>query len=96
MMWSVADPGRPSREARPREPEGVRLTAALRAARESAGMTRQALSDASGVPLSTLAKIEQSRSTDPGFLAVAALADALGLELTTLAASALLPSSRPT
>lgn len=64
----------------------MRLTVAIRHARESAGLTRKALAAASGVPMSTLAKIEQSRSTDPGFLAVVALAEALGLDLASLAA----------
>ncbi len=73
----------------------MRLTAALRQAREAAGMTRQVLSSASGVPLSTLAKIEQSRSTDPGFLAVAALAEALGLDLAALAVSTRQAGSAP-
>lgn len=80
--------GRPSRGARPREASGLWLTAALRRGREDVGMTREALSAASGVPVSTLAKIEQSRSTDPGFLAVAAVAEALGLGLDELAAGA--------
>lgn len=84
-MNPVSGPGRPSRQTRPQEAAGVRLTAALRQARETAGLTRQALSHASGVPMSTLAKIEQSRSTDPGFLTVTALAEALGLDVAALA-----------
>lgn len=54
--------------------------------RKAAGMTQDALAEASGVPLSTLRKYEQGNRTKVPFTAVAALARALGTDCTAFAA----------
>ncbi|MCW2495180.1 helix-turn-helix domain-containing protein [Jatrophihabitans sp.] len=62
---------------------GRLLGAALRAARGPRSMVE--VSAAAGVPVETLRKIETGRIVTPAFFTVAALADALELELATLA-----------
>jgi transcriptional regulator with XRE-family HTH domain len=62
---------------------GRRLGAALRAARGSRSMVDVAAS--AGIPVETLRKIETGRIVTPAFFTVAALADALELDLATLA-----------
>jgi len=76
--------GRPTREARSREELARSVVATLREARRDAGLTRQRLSELSGVSGHTIAKIEQAAVTDPGFAVVAAIADALELPLDDL------------
>jgi len=60
---------------------GERLTAL----RKAAGMTQDALAEASGVPLSTLRKYEQGNRTKVPFTAVSSLAKALGKDCTAFA-----------
>jgi len=59
------------------------LGAVLRAARGGRSMTE--VSNASGIPVETLRKIETGRIATPAFFTVAALASALGLDLAQLA-----------
>jgi len=63
---------------------GQRLGAFLRQAR--AGRSMVDVAAQAGVPVETLRKIEAGRIPTPAFFTVAALADALGLELSHLAA----------
>ena len=62
---------------------GRRLGAVLRQARGERSMVD--VSAVSGVPVETLRKIETGRIVTPAFFTVAAIAQALGLELATLA-----------
>jgi transcriptional regulator with XRE-family HTH domain len=62
---------------------GRRLGATLREARGPRSMVE--IAAASGVPVETLRKIETGRIATPAFFTVAALANALGLDLATLA-----------
>ena len=62
---------------------GRRLGAALRAARGHRSMVE--ISEASGVPVETLRKIETGRIATPAFFTIAALAKALELDLVDLA-----------
>lgn len=62
---------------------GRRLGAALREARGDRSMVD--VSAASGIPVETLRKIETGRIVTPAFFTVAALAQALDLDLTALA-----------
>lgn len=80
----MQQPGRPTREARSREDLARSVVATLRQARREAGLTRQRLSELSGVSGHTIAKIEQAAVTDPGFAVVAAIAGALELPLDDL------------
>jgi transcriptional regulator with XRE-family HTH domain len=69
----------------PEERERGRLLGmALRAARGSRSMVE--LSATAGIPVETLRKIETGRIVTPAFFTVAALAQALDIELTALAA----------
>lgn len=68
---------------------GQRLGAVLRRAR--AGRSMVDVAAQAGVPVETLRKIEAGRIPTPAFFTVAALADALGLELGHLAADAASP-----
>lgn len=77
-------PGRPNRDTRSREELARSVVATLRQARHEAGLTRQRLSELSGVSGHTIAKIEQAAVTDPGFAVVAAIAGALELQLDDL------------
>ncbi len=65
---------------------GQRLGAFLRRAR--AGRSMVDVAAQAGVPVETLRKIEAGRVPTPAFFTVAALAAALGLELSHLAADA--------
>jgi transcriptional regulator with XRE-family HTH domain len=65
---------------------GRQLGAALRAARGGRSMVE--VSNASGVPVETLRKIETGRIATPAFFTVAALAAALDLDLAELATAA--------
>jgi len=76
--------GRPTREARSREDLARAVVVTLRRARDDAGLTRRRLSELSGVSGHTIAKIEQTAVTDPGFAVVAAIARALELPLDDL------------
>jgi transcriptional regulator with XRE-family HTH domain len=60
------------------------VTVVLRQARRERGLTRAELAFQAQVSAQTLAKIEQGRSTDPGFTVVAAIAASLGLRLDDL------------
>jgi transcriptional regulator with XRE-family HTH domain len=62
---------------------GRRLGAALREARGDRSMVE--VSAASGIPVETLRKIETGRIVTPAFFTVAALAEALHLDLAALA-----------
>lgn len=73
--------GRPTRETRSREDLARALVRTLAQARQDAGLTRRRLAQLSGVSVHTIAKIEQSAVTDPGFMVVAALAGELGVSL---------------
>jgi transcriptional regulator with XRE-family HTH domain len=81
----VAGPGRLRRADRPREAIGRGLTHVLVQVRLERGLARRQVAHAAGVSLETLAKIEQGRTTDPGFTTVLALAEALGISLDDLA-----------
>ena len=61
------------------------LVSALRHAKEAAGETNSSLSEKSGVPLSTVAKILAGAVSSPTFEQVAALAAVLELSLDSLA-----------
>jgi transcriptional regulator with XRE-family HTH domain len=60
------------------------VTAVLRQKRVERGLTQAELAFAAHVSAQTLAKIEQGKSTDPGFTLIAALAATLGLGLDEL------------
>lgn len=60
------------------------MVRSLAGARQDAGLTRRRLAELSGVSVHTIAKIEQSAVTDPGFMVVAALAGARGVSLDVL------------
>lgn len=64
----------------------------LKQAREHAGMTQQALSDASGVSARTVIRIEVDHEYSPNMATVWALADALGISVADLLADAPDPS----
>lgn len=75
----------------PEERERGRLLGtALREARGSRSMVE--VSAASGVPVETLRKIETGRIATPAFFTVAALAGALGLDLSALVSATGTPS----
>ncbi|HUZ23056.1 MAG TPA: helix-turn-helix transcriptional regulator [Streptosporangiaceae bacterium] len=80
----MTSPGRPRRAARARERLGLSVTVILHQARRERGLTRAELARRAQVSEQTLAKIEQGRSTDPGFTVVAAVAASLGLRLDDL------------
>lgn len=61
------------------------ICAALRQAKDAAGETNHSLSEATGIPESTVAKILSGTRSDPTFSNVAALAAALDLSLDRLA-----------
>ena len=63
------------------------ICAALRQAKDAAGETNHSLSEATGIPESTVAKILSGARSDPTFSNVAALAAALDLSLDRLAGS---------
>jgi transcriptional regulator with XRE-family HTH domain len=60
------------------------VTAVLREARRERGLTRAELAFRAHVSAQTLAKIEQGKSTDPGFTVVVAVAASLELALDDL------------
>jgi transcriptional regulator with XRE-family HTH domain len=60
------------------------VTAVLRQRRLERGLTRTELAFAAHVSAQTLAKIEQGKSTDPGFTLIAAIAATLDLGLDEL------------
>jgi transcriptional regulator with XRE-family HTH domain len=62
---------------------GQRLGALLRQARGERSLGQ--IATRAGVPVETLRKIETGRIPTPAFFTIAALADALGLELSRLA-----------
>jgi transcriptional regulator with XRE-family HTH domain len=76
--------GRPARGTRSREDLARALVRTLAEVRQDAGLTRRRLAELSGVSVHTIAKIEQSAVTDPGFMVVAALAGVLGVSLDVL------------
>ena len=76
--------GRPTRGTRSRENLARALVRTLAQSRQDAGLTRRRLAQLSGVSVHTIAKIEQSAVTDPGFMVVAALAGELGVSLDLL------------
>lgn len=65
---------------------GQRLGAVLRQARGDRSMVE--IAACAGVPVETLRKIETGRIPTPAFFTVAALADAVGVSLSDLAAAA--------
>ena len=89
--------GRQIRQFRPPHPTGGTshgkmiqssapdICAALRQAKDAAGETNHSLSEATGIPESTVAKILSGTRSDPTFSNVAALAAALDLSLDRLA-----------
>ncbi len=60
------------------------MTVVLRQRRSERGLTRAELADSAQVSPQTLAKIEQGKSTDPGFTVVVAVAASLDLGLDDL------------
>jgi transcriptional regulator with XRE-family HTH domain len=60
------------------------VTAVLRQKRLERGLTRAELAFAAQVSAQTLAKIEQGKTTDPGFTLIAAIAATLGMSLDEL------------
>jgi transcriptional regulator with XRE-family HTH domain len=76
---------RPLLTAQERE-RGRHLGAALREARGARSMVE--IAAAAGVPVETLRKIEAGRVPTPAFFTVAAIADALDVRLSDLAARA--------
>jgi len=83
------------RAHRPQEAIGRGLTRVLVQVRLERGVARGQVAHAVGVSLQTLAKIEQGRTTDPGFTTVLALAEALGISLDDLAERAQLRGKHP-
>ena len=69
------------------QPSTPDICAALRQAKDAAGETNHSLSEATGIPESTVAKILSGARSDPTFSNVAALAAALDLSLDRLAGS---------
>lgn len=80
----MTPPGRPTRQVRSREDLARAVVLTLARARRDAGLSRRRLSELSGVSGHTIAKIEQTAVTDPGFTVVAVIARALGLSLDDL------------
>lgn len=72
---------------------GQRLGAVLRQARGDRSMVE--IAALAGVPAETLRKIETGRIPTPAFFTVAALAEAAGVPLSALAATAEDPAARP-
>jgi transcriptional regulator with XRE-family HTH domain len=60
----------------------------LKALRQAAGLSQQALAVAAGLSTSAVFQIEQGQKADPRFSTVAALAKALGVSLDEFAAAA--------
>jgi transcriptional regulator with XRE-family HTH domain len=60
------------------------VTAVLRQKRFERGLTRAELAFAAQVSAQTLAKIEQGKTTDPGFTLIATIATTLGMSLDEL------------
>lgn len=67
------------------QPSAPDICTALRQAKDAAGETNHSLSEATGIPESTVAKILSGTRSDPTFSNVAALAAALDLSLDRLA-----------
>lgn len=67
------------------QPSTPDICAALRQAKDAAGETNHSLSEATGIPESTVAKILSGARSDPTFSNVAALAAALNISLDRLA-----------
>lgn len=67
------------------QPSAPDICAALRQAKDAAGETNHSLSEATGIPESTVAKILSGARSDPTFSNVAALAAAMDLSLDRLA-----------
>jgi DNA-binding XRE family transcriptional regulator len=83
-IYDVSMPGRPRRADREREELGRAVTVVLRDTRREQGLTRAELAFRAHVSAQTLAKIEQGKSTDPGFTVVVAVAASLELTLEEL------------
>ncbi|MDP5228551.1 MULTISPECIES: helix-turn-helix transcriptional regulator [Arthrobacter] len=63
---------------------GHRLGAALRDARNAAGMSAQTVASVSELSIDTVRSIETGRTASPSFITVARIADALGVSLDRL------------
>ncbi len=63
---------------------GRRLGAALREARDAAGMSAQTIASVSELSIDTVRSIETGRTAAPSFITVARIADALGMSLDQL------------
>jgi transcriptional regulator with XRE-family HTH domain len=57
----------------------------VKALRETAGLSQQALAMAAGISISVVSQLEQGTKTDPRLSTLQALAKALGVEVCTLA-----------
>ena len=77
------------------QPSAPDICAALRQAKDAAGETNHSLSEATGIPESTVAKILSGTRSDPTFSNVAALAAALDLSLDRLAGRQPPPDDAP-
>ena len=73
----------PTKEGQRRTRGGGIMLAGLREARQDAGLTLRELSEASGVPLATISKLELGRRGAVG-KTTRALAQALGVEVREL------------
>lgn len=65
--------------------DNINFAARIKAARRTAGLTQDDLSDKAGLSYSTLSKIEQGTITNPSFLTIVELAKALDVSLNYLA-----------
>lgn len=61
-----------------------RLGAVLRDARKAAGLSAQAVAEASGLSIDTVRSIESGRTASPAFVTVARLASVLNVSLDSL------------
>lgn len=76
--------------AKPRAHHSVpNLGAALRDARKSAGLSAQAVAEASGLSIDTVRSIESGRTASPAFVTVVRLASVLNLSLDRLSEATL-------
>jgi len=66
-----------------------RLGAVLRDARKAAGLSAQAVAEASGLSIDTVRSIESGRTASPAFVTVARLASVLNVSLDSLSEATL-------
>ncbi|QKT08003.1 helix-turn-helix transcriptional regulator [Gordonia sp. X0973] len=66
-----------------------RLGAVLRDARKAAGLSAQAVAEASGLSIDTVRSIESGRTASPAFVTVARLAAVLDVSLDSLSGATL-------